>query len=1033
MKPLPLQSSVVQERAGMALVIVLALVVLVTGIVTAYLTQATANREISEGDAAYFRTDQLADMALESIIADLKGEIAAGSDSNGLPKEPAAVVPCKVETAPDLPNLLKKSCAGVPFYKGTQFSAAPVERSSRASTGTPSLNRRFISKADWNKPQLMSEEAFANSFTPPDWVIVTEEKIGVGENVDPRSLSDPSSSSFAIGRFAYTMYDVGGLININCSGLHSAAPLSAAERGQKGLPSLIELDKLPLATGEFGAASADTLVQWRDAATFSTGFPDDLKNMLLPFGFSRVSKGNNTFQDRQDLIAWQMKHAAQCPPESLQYLTVFSREVNAPSFVPLSVNSDNYPFHQFKKTDGTLLLRRRFPLTRLEWITSSGPAAGRAEEIRKFFGLQWHVTDKVWVYTSPDTPATGSPTPASSILTLSQIPANRDPWEPDFFELLQAAIKGGHNGSTPLGSLGSSAGITAAASDAPDSNTYLQILRIGANIIDQADPDSYPTTVRFRFGTLDVSAFGLESLPYLNEIFLKPFAPDDNTGTAIRMFVICEFWNPHQSATTNAGPRKVRARATSGGLEWMLVGPGGTWYRPPVTVFPQAGGEVVADISTVSRAESYLNPKIPTDTPKTGLGMNAIELPSLTLTTAMNQNAAGAYSWKLAFRFRLEYGPAMYVLEYEDAAGTWRPYSSFTGVPEIAGTGLRTDLIEEMAYRGELSRYISDPAVLPFSYVKSDPRTTRYGSSWSYPAYLGVPRWNPDPRMGLKGNTSLREGTLFPAPDGNTFGYRSNHQGIAASASVTRDPNNLYLGMLASNNTAALKIADRDQVFRPGDAFRGGNPLSTNSSSKPVIMNRPFRSVGELGYVFRDSPWKTLDLFSRESADSGLMDYFCISEAENLAGKVSLNTRHPEVLQTLLAGVNRDAGGNPLGRVEAAAIANDLVALTRTSPLVSKTDLLNRTWNYSGTIVNAQYPEEKTRREAIIRALAENGSTRTWNLLIDLIAQTGVYPRSSNPSLDRFTVMGQRRYWLHLAIDRFTGKVVDRRLEVITD
>ena len=35
--------------------------------------------------------------------------------------------------------------------------------------------------------------------------------------------------------------------------------------------------------------------------------------------------------------------------------------------------------------------------------------------------------------------------------------------------------------------------------------------------------------------------------------------------------------------------------------------------------------------------------------------------------------------------------------------------------------------------------------------------------------------------------------------------------------------------------------------------------------------------MAELGYAFRDLPWKTLDFFDK-SADAGLLDIFCIHD-----------------------------------------------------------------------------------------------------------------------------------------------------------
>jgi hypothetical protein len=52
--------------------------------------------------------------------------------------------------------------------------------------------------------------------------------------------------------------------------------------------------------------------------------------------------------------------------------------------------------------------------------------------------------------------------------------------------------------------------------------------------------------------------------------------------------------------------------------------------------------------------------------------------------------------------------------------------------------------------------------------------------------------------------------------------------------------------------------------------------------------------------------------------------------------------------------------------------------------------------------------------------------------MIDVFAQTGRYPQSAT-SLDQFLVEGEKRYWLHVAIDRCTGEVLDQQLEPVTE
>ncbi len=70
----------------------------------------------------------------------------------------------------------------------------------------------------------------------------------------------------------------------------------------------------------------------------------------------------------------------------------------------------------------------------------------------------------------------------------------------------------------------------------------------------------------------------------------------------------------------------------------------------------------------------------------------------------------------------------------------------------------------------------------------------------------------------------------------------------------------------------------------------------------------------------------------------------------------------------------------------------------------------------------------KYHREPVIRSLAGSSQTRTWNLLIDVVAQTGRYPSSAS-SLADFMVDGEKRFWLSVSIDLYTGKVIDRLLE----
>ena len=74
-------------------------------------------------------------------------------------------------------------------------------------------------------------------------------------------------------------------------------------------------------------------------------------------------------------------------------------------------------------------------------------------------------------------------------------------------------------------------------------------------------------------------------------------------------------------------------------------------------------------------------------------------------------------------------------------------------------------------------------------------------------------------------------------------------------------------------------------------------------------------------------------------------------------------------------------------------------------------------------------------KQTIARALAETGQARTWNLMIDVIAQTGKYAPGTTDLTDptKFIVQGEKRYWLHIALDRDDGTVLGQQLEEVTE
>jgi hypothetical protein len=213
-----------------------------------------------------------------------------------------------------------------------------------------------------------------------------------------------------------------------------------------------------------------------------------------------------------------------------------------------------------------------------------------------------------------------------------------------------------------------------------------------------------------------------------------------------------------------------------------------------------------------------------------------------------------------------------------------------------------------------------------------------------------------------------------------------------------------------------------------------------------VQLDRPFRSVGDVGYAFNRAsirPDNTLDFSSAGSPQAPILDLLTYNSALLRAGIVSLNTRQPAVLAAILKAAlpvespTPTPGATPvIGTNEAMNAANTIVNTTVITPTLSRADIVRLTSAITTAPFGGATDEVK---ETIPRALAECVQTRTWGLLIDLVAQTGHYPpnaasgpNTTNP-LANFVVEGEKHYWLHIAIDRFDGTVVGQQLEEVLE
>jgi Tfp pilus assembly protein PilX len=1043
---------------GAAIVIVLAFLVMITFVVVAFFSRATANRQVENSSAAGKKAALLARSAADLVVADLKKEMINASTVNtsgsytwltpleypvGSGKYPGMVPTQNISSAvsgTNFTNLVKQS--GIASAGGL----IPMSTGIPASTATASLDGHKISGSRWSAPMLTGINF--SDLQVPSWILVTRAGVPASQ-AWINSFKDPTSgnANYVIGRFAFNVYDEGGLLDVNVAGYPSS--ITGTNASFKGSQGLADLSQIP------GVSNVDAFVKnWRNIATGQT--PTDYMAYLGLGGSTTTSFGagpkygflksgtsgttsDNRLLTRQDLIRLANNGTLGITGTALPYLTTFSRSLNAPTYAPDPArNPVTDPLQTagaagklfnvdllgstarvtkvFTRADGTQsvigepILKHRFPLSRLALL--SDPNADPTL-IYNYFGLTRSTPSGPWVY------AHNTQGVKNQILKMNQIQAQVPGREPDFFEILQNCIN--------VGSLGKAAN-TDSTMQAIDQNVYFQILQIGANLIDQYDADSYPTRISFNNGAIEIT--GVENLPYLSRFWVKTYryaATPDIVG----LWLQSEIWNPHQqsSAPTGLGPTQFRFVAEGTGY-FSAQEPKGSQTNTPVGTIIRPGPTQPGGVTFSTSGTNFVSPVLidsPTIANASATGNNHV--------SDGGNNFVGIFvtSGSIPQPVDTWWGgtsmgavPVSLYLEYLDAYGNWVAYDKLLRCSLSTGDGGANKPPGLMG--------MDDPFI-----IKADPRSRRFGSTggWRSNGSSYGPGGQPYDNPGYTMRPDYTVGgwattTLGAYPGWTPQAVQDGHYGYLTENSTNRD----------------TYYADPDGVIRHGDAanFSGTNgqplqmPTNTNTS-RPIILNRPFRSVAEMGYAFRDDPWRSLNFFTKESADSALLDAFCINEQSGsalTAGVLNLNTRQQPVLKAVISGVLKDQM-NPGSTLSANAEAGSMAALvtgtTSASPMMNRSELATKispALGYDNFSNNPSDAAIKSRRESVIRALADAGDTRTWNLLIDVVAQSGRFPITASTP-DKFIVEGECRYWLHVAIDRYTGQVIDQNLEVVNE
>src|SRR6266516_3877321 len=218
----------------------------------------------------------------------------------------------------------------------------------------------------------------------------------------------------------------------------------------------------------------------------------------------------------------------------------------------------------------------------------------------------------------------------------------------------------------------------------------------------------------------------------------------------------------------------------------------------------------------------------------------------------------------------------------------------------------------------------------------------------------------------------------------------------------------------------------------------GPSPLPTPIPGYSPVLQQPFQSVGELGYAYNPITGQTLDFKTSGSPAAALLDFFTYNTTDNTAtynlpyplraGPVNINTRNSWVIAALIKSAFPNWPPTTAGVPSSSATpaATLIAAATSAQPAISRQDIARLAGAVGNTIGRTEEPQE-----TVARALGDTTQTRTWGLLIDVIAQSGRYApdATSVTQANKFIVQGEQHYWVHVAIDRFTGQVIDKQIE----
>jgi hypothetical protein len=881
---------------GAALIIVLALVVLASALGLAYFSRTTTNRQLAQSSYNDTSADLLARSALDITVNDLKQEIANNSTITQANIQPSRY-PSGIPN--DNPNLVRYSSRN-----------AAASRASNISSNADSANRRGITLARWNSHYLIppanatgSDSTPVNSFVPPDWVFVTAQ----GPNTAP-------APNAVVGRYAFAVYNEGGLIDMNLGGFPLYTSLS-----QPGPPGRHSSPARRMAPRDDSNESEIML-----AACQAPNFTPDHINSTLSTGV----------------------------PCSLLFNTNHKPDSFGVNYLPrgLAINTTN------GNITGTPVSPGTFTVT-----LSATNSCGVGTAVLNLM---------IQGFPSPD--STPWPINLARKGTLA------------FADL--ATLPSVPTAITPTTQVGDMTGF-------PTSNQINKL--VGWR--------NYATTQQ-SLGSFESPSFVLATADNYARYFLgsiPPFTTPFTGVSAVAFTQAGQNGNPRTDQAVTTRQQLIQLQRKVGFSQSLLqyLGTFAREYNRPAASWPQLAGSISGarwDMNNLQLVipDSWLYPG------NHGVGhaygkQRHSDIGQLFGLVWVNGNFGA-----MGTRFT---DPNYY--------GHWRYIGKLKQNNDPPLQGGTVDFFQIIDYA--MNQAVGLPANSP-NHLRN---TFNLGASlidqYDTDDLFDIP---PGAQNPITGNTIT---IIDPVGDGNPADYVYGIEGMSFDTPV---------------------IDSDKPPFAPYP-----QPVPSNYN----LLNRRFENVGEFGYSYSSASSlasKILDFASSTSNDRALLDFFTYNMAGVREGTLNLNTRNGPVLASVINGaLLHDFGGStiipsPLTSRDNALAAGQAIVQETTSNATGHGPVLNRgdVTRLAQAAVAALPGVLGTSDEAkqsIARALAETGQARTWNLLIDVIAQTGQYLPSATDinQADKFIVQGDKRYWLHIAIDRDDGTILGTQLEELAE